>query len=180
VSEPALLLVDDDPAYCDMLQRAMRRRGFRVTVCHSADDALSTLASGLPTHAVVDLRMPGRSGLSLVDELHRASPEMKIVVLTGYASIATAVDAIKLGATHYLAKPADADEILAAFEDRAPAPESVPAQPLSVDRLAWEHIQRVLAEHGGNVSATARALGMHRRTLQRKLGKRAPVRHGGS
>lgn len=156
----------------------MQRRGFRVTVCHSADDAVASLTAGVPTHAVVDLRMPGRSGLSLVDDLHRASPDMRIVVLTGYASIATAVDAIKLGATHYLAKPADADEILAAFDDGTPAAESVPAQPLSVDRLAWEHIQRVLAEHGGNVSATARALGMHRRTLQRKLGKRAPARHG--
>lgn len=178
MSEPALLIVDDDTAFCDVLRRAMQRRGFRVTVCHSADDAVASLASGIPTHAVVDLRMPGRSGLSLVDDLHQASPEMRIVVLTGYASIATAVDAIKLGATHYLAKPADADEIVAAFDDRAPVPDAVPAQPLSVDRLAWEHIQRVLAEHGGNVSATARALGMHRRTLQRKLGKRAPARHG--
>ena len=179
VTEPALLLVDDDPAFCDVLRRAMQRRGFRVTMCHSADDALASLASDIPTHAIVDLRMPGRSGLSLVGELHRTSPGMRIVVLTGYASIATAVDAIKLGATHYLAKPADADEILAAFDDDLPALESVPAKPLSVDRLAWEHIQRVLAEHGGNVSATARALGMHRRTLQRKLGKRAPGRPGG-
>lgn len=178
MTEPALLLVDDDPTFCDVLKRAMERRGFHVTVCHSADDASAILASRMPTHAVVDLRMPGRSGLSLVDELRLASPTMRIVVLTGYASIATAVDAIKLGATHYLAKPADADEILAAFGDSAPAPDEVPAHPLSVDRLAWEHIQRVLAEHGGNVSATARALGMHRRTLQRKLGKRPPTRHG--
>ncbi|MDO9190947.1 MAG: response regulator, partial [Sulfurimicrobium sp.] len=122
--------------------------------------------------AVVDLKMPGPSGLVLVKRLKELDEETRIVMLTGFASIATAVEAIKLGATHYLAKPADADQIIAAFE-REGGDDEVPVtqQPLSVDRLEWEHIQRVLAEHQGNISATARALKMHRRTLQRKLGK---------
>ena len=119
--------------------------------------------------------MPGESGLALVRRLNAIEPTTRIVVLTGYASISTAVEAIKLGATHYLAKPVDADEVVAAFNrNHGDETISVAANPLSVDRLEWEHIQRVLAEHDGNVSATARALNMHRRTLQRKLGKRAP------
>ncbi|MEI7970153.1 MAG: response regulator transcription factor [Betaproteobacteria bacterium] len=170
-----LLLADDDPTFCRVLARALERRGFSVRVAHDTDSALGLARAEVPAHAVVDLRMPGTSGLALVDQLRRLSADMRIVVLTGYASIATAVEAMKLGATHYLAKPADADEIVAAFGEAPPADGRVPeAKPLSVDRMAWEHIQRVLAEHGGNVSATARALGMHRRTLQRKLGKRAP------
>lgn len=174
---PSLLLVDDDAVFCDVLARALTRRGFAVEVRHSVDDALAYLGQSTPSHAVVDLRMPGRSGLSLVEELRAASAAMRIVVLTGYASIATAVEAIKLGATHYLAKPADADEIVTAFGSPSLEREEVPNRPLSVDRLEWEHIQKVLAEHAGNISATARALGMHRRTLQRKLGKHAPTRN---
>jgi two-component system response regulator RegA len=123
--------------------------------------------------AVVDLKMPGGSGLTLVERLKQRNPEMRIVVLTGFASVATAVEAIKLGAVHYLPKPADADEIVAAFgRDRGNTGATVSSQPLSVGRLEWEHIQKVLSENASNVSATARALNMHRRTLQRKLGKK--------
>lgn len=173
-----LLLVDDDPTFCGVLSRALTRRGYAVTVAHDVPAAMEAANRACPTHAVVDLRMPGASGLVLVEHLRRLSALMRIVVLTGYASVPTAVDAIKRGATHYLAKPADADQIVAAFGEAPaePAPETDhdDFRPLSVRRLEWEHIQRVLAEHGGNVSATARALGMHRRTLQRKLGKKAP------
>ena len=125
-----------------------------------------------PEYAVIDLKMHGASGLELVKYLHQLDAQTRMVVLTGYASIATAIEAIKLGATHYLAKPAHADEIIAAFTRLEGDTEfMVNEQPLSVDRLEWEHIQRVLQEHEGNISATARALKMHRRTLQRKLAK---------
>ncbi|MCW5954248.1 MAG: response regulator transcription factor, partial [Propionibacteriaceae bacterium] len=174
-----LLIVDDDDTFSTVLAKAMGRRGFAVAVAENVDDALAVARRLLPTHAVVDLRMPGPSGLSLIPALKTLDPAMRVVVLTGYASIATAVEAIKLGATQYLAKPVDADQIIAAFaDDRRASADPVPvrAQPLSVDRLEWEHIQKVLSENGGNVSATARALNMHRRSLQRKLGKR-PVRN---
>ncbi len=175
-AQPSLLLVDDDPIFRDVLATALRRRGFTVRTAHDVASATALAEADPPEYAVVDLRMPGPSGLKLVATLRRLDPETRIVVLTGYASIATAVEAIKLGATHYLAKPADADEIVAALNRGEANPElGVTAQPLSVDRLEWEHIQRVLAEHEGNISATARALKMHRRTLQRKLAKR-PVR----
>ncbi|MEW6332539.1 MAG: response regulator, partial [Pseudomonadota bacterium] len=122
---------------------------------------------------VVDLKMPGPSGLELVKKLKELDAHTRIVVLTGYASIATAVEAIKLGAIHYLAKPADADEIVAAFQrDSGNAAVAVEVKPLPLSRLEWEHIQKVLTESGGNISETARRLGMHRRTLQRKLAKR--------
>jgi len=126
-----------------------------------------------PEFAVIDLKMPGASGLELVKRLKALDTHTRIVVLTGYASVATAVEAIKLGATHYLAKPADADEIVAAFSrDTGDAAAPVTAKPLPLSRLEWEHIQKVLAECEGNISETARRLGLHRRTLQRKLGKR--------
>jgi two-component system response regulator RegA len=125
-----------------------------------------------PEYAVVDLKMGGASGLTLVRTLHELDPATRIVVLTGYASIATAVEAIKLGATQYLSKPANADEIVAAFGHMPSDALPLNPQPPSVGRLEWEHIQRVLQENQGNISATARALNMHRRTLQRKLGKR--------
>lgn len=170
-----MLVVDDDPTFREVLGRAMRRRGFDVREAAGVEEALSLIGDAPPSRAVVDLRMPGASGLKLVEALRRRAPHSRIVVLTGYASIATAIDAMKLGATHYLAKPADADEIVAAFGDAAPhVVEPIAPRPLSVDRLEWEHIQRVLAEYDGNISATARALGMHRRTLQRKLGKNPP------
>jgi len=167
-----LLLADDDPMFCEVLGAALERRGFRVRVAHDGERALRLAKQRVPSHAVVDLRMPGRSGLQIVSGLHEIDASMRIIVLTGYASIATAVEAIKLGATHYLTKPADADEIVAAFErDGGETTTPVPGDPMSVDRLEWEHIQRVLTECRGNVSATARRLGMHRRTLQRKLQK---------
>jgi two-component system response regulator RegA len=175
-SAPHLLLVDDDHIFCNVMRRALVRRGFSVALAHGVNEALAQARSESPAYAVIDLKMPGESGLRLIPELRSLSDGMRIVVLTGYASVATAVEAIKLGATHYLAKPVDADDVVAAFgraEGDAGTP--VSARPLSVDRLEWEHIQRVLAENEGSISATARSLGMHRRTLQRKLSKR-PVR----
>ena len=172
-----LLLVDDDDAFRRVLARALERRGYAVSVAASVDAALSRAVEQPPEYAVVDLKMPGASGLVLVEKLIDLDPNTRVVMLTGYASIATAVEAIKLGAIHYLAKPCDADQVVAALDKSNDGDSATPVSgsPLSVDRLEWEHIQRVLAEHQGNISATARALKMHRRTLQRKLGKR-PVR----
>lgn len=170
--QPSLLLVDDDVTFCSVLSRALEKRGFAVTIAHSVENATPLAQDNPPEYAVVDLKMDGASGLVLIRSLHELDPATRIVVLTGYASIATAVEAIKLGATQYLAKPANADEIVAAFGHSADAGTPLIAQPPSVERLEWEHIQRVLKENQGNISATARALNMHRRTLQRKLGKR--------
>jgi two-component system, response regulator RegA len=168
----SLLLVDDDATFCQVLSRALEKRGFAVSVAHSVEQALPLVQANPPEYAVVDLKMGGASGLTLIQALHELDPATRIVVLTGYASIATAVEAIKLGATQYLSKPANADEIVAAF-GHLPSPDfPLNTQPARVERLEWEHIQRVLQEHQGNISATARALNMHRRTLQRKLSKR--------
>ena len=168
-----LLIVDDDEAFRAVLARAMTRRGLLVRQAADAAEAAVMAQARPPEAAVVDLRMPGDSGLALIQRLKAINPAMRIVLLTGYASIATAVEAIKLGATHYLAKPAEADDILAALLREVGDAEVEPADaPLPVKRLEWEHIQRVLAEHDGNISATARALKMHRRTLQRKLAKK--------
>ncbi|WP_067866140.1 response regulator transcription factor [Neptuniibacter marinus] len=170
------LIVDDDPAFTRVLSRAMTRRGFDVQVARSAEDAALLIENWIPDLATVDLKMEGSSGLSIIPHLKEKNTEMRILMLTGYASIATAVEAIKLGATQYLPKPADAEQILAALDQvEADAEREVLEQPMSVNRLEWEHIQKVLNEHEGNISATARALGMHRRTLQRKLAKR-PVK----
>lgn len=168
-----LLLVDDDATFREVLARSLTRRGFTVTQAESVTAAAHSLDTVRPNYAVLDLSMPGDSGLHLIQPLLECNPRMRIVVLTGYASIATAVEAIKLGAVHYLTKPADADEIVAAFEDEG-GNESmeVAEQPIPLNRVEWEHIQRVLNECGGNISETARRLGMHRRTLQRKLQKR--------
>lgn len=173
---PTLLLVDDDEVFRRTLGRALERRGFAVTTASDAESGYLLAAQEPPEYAVVDLKLPGHSGLTLVERLHTLGADTRIVVLTGYASIATAVEAIKLGAIHYLAKPANADEIVGALV-RGNGDSSIPVAdtPLSVDRLEWEHIQKVLGDHEGNISATARALKMHRRTLQRKLAKR-PVR----
>jgi two-component system response regulator RegA len=171
-----LLLVDDDPAFGRVMATALGRRGFAVTLAGSVGEARELLARIMPTHAVFDLRLPDGSGLELVPLLRERQPQARILVLSGYASIPTAIDAIKLGATYYLAKPVDADAVLRAFDAAEPAPAAVsqvPEQPPSVRRVEWEHIQRVLRDCGGNVSAAARALRMHRRTLQRKLGKRS-------
>jgi two-component system response regulator RegA len=135
------------------------------------EQAIPLARSNPPEFAVVDLKMGGAPGLALVKVLHSLDPNTRIVVLTGYASIATAVEAIKLGATQYLAKPANADEIVAAFHHASDSNAPIKSQPRQIESLEWEHIQRVLREHDGNISATARALNMHRRTLQRKLGK---------
>ncbi|MBI1175003.1 MAG: response regulator [Sideroxydans sp.] len=170
--QPSLLLVDDDTTFCSVLSRALQKRGFAVSVAYSVEDATPLAQDSPPEYAVIDLKMGGASGLVLIRTLHELDPATRIVVLTGYASIATAVEAIKLGATQYLAKPANADEIVAAFGHLPSDALPLNVQPPSVERLEWEHIQRVLNENQGNISATARALNMHRRTLQRKLGKR--------
>jgi two-component system response regulator RegA len=169
---PSLLLVDDDPTFRQVLSVALEKRGFAVTTAADVIEAIELAEANSPEYAVVDLKMPGPSGLVLVKRLKELDAATRIVVLTGFASITTAVEAVKLGATHYLAKPADADEIVAAFH-KSEGDEAAPLSPapLSIDRLEWEHIQRVMAENEGNISATARALNMHRRTLQRKLGK---------
>jgi two-component system response regulator RegA len=174
---PGLLLADDDEVFSAVLADALEKRGFAVRVVHDIRAGLQAATDGPPEYAVIDLNMPGDTGLRLVERIKMLDPRSSIVVLTGYASIATAVEAIKLGATHYLAKPADADEVVDALH-RRDGDVSVPvaARPMSVERLEWEHIQKVLRECGGNVSAASRTLGMHRRTLQRKLAKR-PARH---
>jgi two-component system response regulator RegA len=171
-----LLLVDDDDTFRGVLSAALARRGYKVATAADAAEAIALAGGQRFDYAVVDLRMPGPSGLTVVEALVRDQPGIRIVVLTGYASIATAVEAIKLGAVHYLTKPADADEVIQAFtrqtgDVHAPVPDTPP----SVGRVEWEHIQRVLADCDGNISEAARKLGMHRRTLQRKLHKR-PVR----
>ena len=173
-----LLLVDDDEVYCGILARALARRGFDVSVAYSRQDALARAAETAPDLAVVDLRIGADSGLELIPELLGVNPVVRIIVLTGYASIATAVEAIKLGAVQYLTKPADAEDILTVVQRETGAPDvALRNKPLPLARLEWEHIQKTLAECGGNISDAARRLGMHRRTLQRKLQKR-PVRMG--
>lgn len=171
-----LLIVDDDVSFCHVLMRSLTRRGLHVICAHDLDAALEMARTHRPRRALVDLKLADASGLHVISALKDALPDIDIVMLTGYSSIATAVEAVKRGAVNYLCKPVGADEILDAFtlDDTPDIPEA-PSQPLSVDRLEWEHIQKVLLEHDGNISATARALGMHRRTLQRKLQKR-PVR----
>jgi two-component system response regulator RegA len=173
----AILLIDDSASFVATLSRALQRRGLTVYSASSAKEALeigATLQSQPvpPRYAVLDLKLPDESGLKVLPELLRLLPGIQIVMLTGYASIATAVQAVKLGAVQYLAKPVTANEILAALKTPDIAPASIPESPPSVARLEWEHIQRVLNEHDDNISATARALKMHRRTLQRKLAKR--------
>jgi two-component system, response regulator RegA len=171
-----LLLVEDDTRLREVLGDALCRRGFVVTAAERVATARTLAESGRFSHAVVDLLLPDGSGLELLPLLTRTLGQCRVVMLTGYASIATAVEAIKLGAIHYLTKPTDADEILAAFE-RGDGRADVPLvdTPPSVERLQWEHINKVLAECQGNVSEAARRLDMHRRTLQRRLRKR-PVK----
>jgi two-component system response regulator RegA len=172
--DDTILIIDDNPTFAATLARTFARRGMVACTAADGETALSTAHAARPRRIVLDLNLAGTSGLMLIPALLAIRPDCRIVVLTGYASIATAVEAIKLGATQYLAKPVEVDAIIAAFGCDAPvAAEAVTAVgPLSVNRLEWEHIQRVLHDNGGNISATARALKMHRRTLQRKLGKR--------
>lgn len=172
---PRLLLVDDDPTYCSVLSGALEDRGFDVKAALYGSAGVQLIDSWTPQFAVFDLRLPDMSGLNLVARLNEVATDARIVVLTGYGSITTAIDAIKLGAVYYLTKPANADQILAAFDARCPDPGSAPTtRPVSVSRLEWEHIQRVLVDMDGNISAAARAMNMHRRTLQRKLNKNPP------
>lgn len=169
-----ILVIDDDATFNAVLIRALERRGLAAQGATSAEEALTLAMELQPGRIILDLNLGGLSGLTLIPQLLAANPEARIVVLTGYASIATAVDAVKLGAVQYLAKPVEVEAILAAFAegDTMEHEFTAPDEPLSVDRLEWEHIQRVLRENDGNISATARALKMHRRTLQRKLFKR--------
>ena len=176
-TNPTILLVDDDDIFRDRVARAMRDRGFEARTAASYDQAMASARADSPELAVVDLKMPGKSGLELVRDLAQLDPATKIVVLTGYGSIATALDAVRLGAVHYLAKPADVDDILMAFErGQRPPLEPPPAdfQAPSLARAEWEHINRVLSDTGGNISEAARRLGIHRRSLQRKLQKYPP------
>ena len=168
-----LLLIEDDEVFAQVLGRSLSAKGFSVSVYHSIGEARIFHHELSPQFIILDLFLGDESGLSLLSELRESHPESKILVLTGYASIATTVQAIKLGADNYLPKPANTKQILSALHGEASQGDEInAAEPLSVERLEWEHIQSVLSQHDGNVSATARALGMHRRTLQRKLAKK--------
>jgi len=176
MDKPRLLLVDDDETYCRVLKSALEKRDYEVLVANDVQTGTLLAEQNLPEYAVIDLRIGHESGLELVKKLISLDANTACVMLTGFASIATAVEAIKLGAVHYLTKPANADEILAALhKNEGDASVSISENPLSVKRLEWEHLQKILMQHDGNISAAARALNMHRRTLQRKLEKR-PVR----
>ncbi|QAU25117.1 response regulator transcription factor [Dyella sp. M7H15-1] len=180
-STRSLLIVDDDATFVRVLSRALTSRGFDVISTSRADEARTLSRRHQPRHCVLDLKLSEENGLRLIPELHELVPDMRILLLTGYASIATAVEAIKRGAHDYLSKPVDADVVVRALLDGDSAQHvddeviDAPEAPLALRRLEWEHIQRVLTECEGNISETARRLGMHRRTLQRKLSKH-PVR----
>ena len=174
-ARPSVLVVDDDERYRERLARALARRGYDVREASSAQEALLSVENDSPEFAVLDLRMPGTSGLELLESVLAVDPTTNAVMLTGYGSIATAVEAVKAGATHYLTKPADVDDIERAFARKdAPAEGAsadVPSQVPTLARVEWEHIHRVLRDCGGNISQAARLLGVHRRSLQRKLAK---------
>jgi two-component system response regulator RegA len=176
-TQPSILIVDDDEVFRTRLARAFRERGYDVRAAGDAAEALARARDDSPEMAVVDLRMPGASGLELVRDLKALDPATRILVLTGYGSIATAIEAVRIGATYYLSKPADVDDILAGFaRGEAPPLEPPPsdyAAP-SLARAEWEHISRVLSDCGGSISEAARRLGLHRRSLQRKLQKYPP------
>ncbi len=171
---PTVLLVDENDTLCADLTRGFAARNYRTSVAHTGAAGLAMAESLRPDYAVVDLKLPDQSGLRVLARLMEIDPEMRVVVLTAHASISTAVEAIKLGAMHYLTKPATADEIIAGFS-RSHADPDVPVaeRPMSPSRVEWEYINRVLLSYRGNISATARALSLHRRTLQRKLAKHA-------
>ena len=178
--KPTFLILDDDPVFSATLARSLTRRGFDTTVAHTGEQALKAAGATAFEFVTIDLHLEKDSGLQWIVALRKALPNASMLVLTGYASIATTVQAIKLGADDYLAKPANVDSILSALQASKSvepiAAATKPPVPLSVDRLEWEHIQRVLAEHEGNISSTARALNMYRRTLQRKLAKKPSAR----
>ena len=173
-SDTSLLIVDDDKPFLQRLARAMETRGYIVDTADNVADGIRKVEAAPPAYAVVDMRLEDGNGLDVIELIRRRRPDSRMVVLTGYGNIATAVTAVKLGAVDYLAKPADADEVHFALTreagDKAPPPEN----PMSADRVRWEHIQRIYEMCDRNVSETARRLNMHRRTLQRILAKRAP------
>ena len=172
--DKSLLIVDDDKPFLQRLARAMESRGFIVDTADSVAEGIRKAEAGPPAFAVVDLRLEDGNGLDVIELIRKRRPDSRMVVLTGYGNIATAVTAVKLGAVDYLAKPADADEVVAALTHDGTAKAAPPENPMSADRVRWEHIQRVYEQCDHNVSETARRLRMHRRTLQRILAKDAP------
>jgi two-component system, response regulator RegA len=173
-TERSLLIVEDDKSFVQRLARAMEARGFVVTMAETVADGLLQVEKGAPAFAVVDMRLGDGSGLDVIAALKQRRPEARAIILTGYGNIATAVNAIKMGAVDYLAKPVDADDVVAALLAMEHKRIEPPENPMSADRVRWEHIQRIYELCGRNVSETARRLNMHRRTLQRILAKRAP------
>jgi two-component system response regulator RegA len=173
-TDRSLLIVEDDKAFLERLSRAMESRGFAVTSCSTVAEGVAHIGQAAPAFAVVDLRLGDGSGLDVVSALKRKRPDARAVVLTGYGNIATAVTAVKMGAVDYLSKPAEADDVVAALLSSGGDKTELPQNPMSADRVRWEHIQRIYEMCNRNVSETARRLNMHRRTLQRILAKRAP------
>ncbi|MGD2118348.1 MAG: response regulator [Chromatiales bacterium] len=170
-----LLIIDDDPVFCQLLKRGLERRGYRVGMAHDADAALQQAKQQQPDHILLDLRLADDSGLQLIKPLLKIRSDCQIIVITGYASLATAVQAVKDGAVNYIAKPVDVATVAGYLSEACDQPTSaaeIEQSPTSLKRLEWEHIQRVLNDNDGNISATARQLNMHRRTLQRKLQKK--------
>ncbi|MFA6267602.1 MAG: ActR/PrrA/RegA family redox response regulator transcription factor [Pseudolabrys sp.] len=174
IAERTVLIVEDDKSFLQRLAKAMEQRGFDVTTAESVSDGLLQLEKSAPAFAVVDMRLGDGNGLDVISALKRQRPDARGIILTGYGNIATAVTAVKLGAVDYLAKPVDADDVLAALLAHENPKIEPPENPMSADRVRWEHIQRIYELCGRNVSETARRLNMHRRTLQRILAKRAP------
>ena len=172
--DASLLLVDDDKPFLTRLARAMEARGFSVDTAESVEEAVAKAKAGAPAYAVVDMRLGDGNGLDVVAAIRESRADTRTVILTGYGNIATAVTAVKLGAVDYLAKPADADDVVNALLNTGSAKIEPPQNPMSADRVRWEHIQRIYEMCNRNVSETARRLNMHRRTLQRILAKRAP------
>ena len=174
VDDRTCMVLDDDVPFCQRLSRALTQRGFLVSAVTSVSEGRDIARLNPPAFAVLDLRLQDGSGLDVVEVLHQARPDARAVILTGYGAIATAVAAVKAGAVDYLSKPADVEDIIKALLARADAKPAPPENPMSADRVRWEHIQRVYELCDHNVSETARRLNMHRRTLQRILAKRAP------
>lgn len=174
IADKSMLIVEDDKAFLERLARAMETRGFEVTACDNVSEGLSAIGKSPPAFAVVDLRLGDGNGLDVVSALKSQRPDARTIVLTGYGNIATAVTAVKMGAVDYLSKPADADDVIAALMASGTKKSELPSNPMSADRVRWEHIQRIYEMCNRNVSETARRLNMHRRTLQRILAKRAP------
>jgi two-component system response regulator RegA len=173
-SDRSLLIVDDDKPFLTRLARAMKMRGFVVDTAESVEEAVQKARTHAPAYAVVDMRLGDGNGLDVVEAIREKRADSRTVILTGYGNIATAVTAVKLGAIDYLSKPADADDVFAALTRNSSGRIAPPENPMSADRVRWEHIQRVYEMCERNVSETARRLNMHRRTLQRILAKRAP------